>query len=236
MSMDAERLAELDRLQGRLGYRYKDKGLLNVALTHSSHANEMNLSMEQYNERLEFLGDAVLEMITSELLYNRFEEYPEGVLTKIRAGLVNGQALGRYARKLGLGRFLLVGKGEKISGGNERVSVLADALEAVIGSIYIDGGYREASKFVCRYIESSLQRLEASAFAPDCKTALQEKVQAKSGLRIEYRLKAQSGPDHDKTFRVQVYIGDVCYAEGIGKSKKEAEQEAAKKALRKLEG
>jgi len=236
LSTDPKRLAELHKLQTRLGYRYKKLDLLNTALTHSSYANERNLSMEHYNERLEFLGDAVLEMVTSEFLYKRFKEYPEGTLTQIRASLVRGQALGLYAKELNLGTFQLMGKGEEAGGGRERISILADTLEAVIGSIYIDGGYRKAWDFIIKYIESRIDKLTDDNYTRDYKTALQEKIQSKTGQRIEYRLAAQEGPDHDKTFHVQVYIGNKGFGEGIGKSKKEAEQDAAKRTLERLEG
>lgn len=231
-----KRLNKLCRLQKSLGYRYRNISFLNTALTHSSYANERNLSMEHYNERLEFLGDAVLEMITSEFLYNRFKQHPEGALTKIRASLVKGQALGSYAKELDLGSFLLMGRGEDTSGGRQRMSILADTLEAIIGSIYIDGGYEEARDFVVQYIEKRIERLTDRTHTGDYKTVLQEMVQAEGGQGIEYRLEGQMGPDHDKTFRVQVFLGGAFYGEGTGKSKKEAEQNAAKRALEKLEG
>ncbi len=231
----AKRLEELGILQSRLGYRYKEASLLNTALTHSSYANERNLSIEHYNERLEFLGDAVLEMVTSEFLYNRFKGHPEGALTKMRASLVRGDALGLYSSKLGLGDFLLMGKGEENTGGRKRASILADAFEAVIGSIYIDGGYQPARNFVLRYIEDRIDISADPIYARDHKTELQERVQASGGQAIEYRLTAQEGPDHDKTFRIQVCIGGEISGEGMGKSKKEAQQNAAKRALEKLE-
>lgn len=236
MRVKGPRLEELKKLQDRLGYRYKDIALLNCALTHSSYANEKGLPKSWHNERLEFLGDAVLEMITSEFLYREYTEYPEGTLTRMRAALVKGQALGLYAKELGLGKFLRIGRGEEQNGGRKRVSILADTLEAIIGSMYLDGGYAPARDFVLRYIRNKSKKRIDQSLADDYKTNLQEIVQASGRQEIEYRLVAQKGPDHDKTFRVRVLIGDRIYGEGDGKSKKEAEQRAAKMALEKLEG
>jgi ribonuclease-3 len=230
------RAEELKKLQDRLGYSFGDIGLLNTALTHSSYANEKGLPRDEYNERLEFLGDAVLQMATSEFLYNRFRDKPEGFLTKLRASLVRGQALGPYAAGLGLGDFLLMGKGEEASGGRKRESILADAFEAVVGSMYLDGGYAAARDFINRYINEKICRLPSGGLGTDFKTALQEKVQASGGQGVQYRLVSEEGPDHDKTFRVRVCIGNRAYGEGTGKSKKEAEQRAAKKTLERLEG
>jgi ribonuclease-3 len=235
LNIGKNRTQELGKLQDRLGYRFEDIGLLNIALTHSSYANEKDLPRDGYNERLEFLGDAVLEMVVSEFLYNRFREYPEGALTKLRASLVKGQALGPYAAGLGLGEFLLMGKGEEASGGRKRGSILADAFEAVVGSMYLDGGYPAARDFIIRYINERISRLPEGGFTTDFKTTLQEKVQASGGRSVQYRLVSEQGPDHDKTFRVRVCIGDKSYGEGVGKSKKEAEQMAAKKAIERLE-
>ncbi|HQD41198.1 MAG TPA: ribonuclease III [Bacillota bacterium] len=236
MRIKGPRLEELKKLQDRLGYRYKDIALLNCALTHSSYANEKGLGKDEYNERLEFLGDAVLEMITSEFLYNEFADCTEGTLTKMRAALVRGKALGQRARELGLGDFLQMGKGEDQNGGRSRISILADAFEAVIGSIYLDGGYAPAREFVLGYLQASARELAEQSLTGDYKTELQETVQASGHHAVEYRLVDQEGPDHDKTFRVRVLIGDRVYGEGTGKSKKEAEQNAAQKALERLEG
>jgi len=235
LNIDKTKYEQLEKLQDRLGYRFGDIGLLNTALTHSSYANEKGLSRDKYNERLEFLGDAVLQMATSEFLYSRFRVHPEGTLTKLRASLVKGQALGPYSARLGLGEFLLMGKGEETSGGREKESILADAFEAVVGSIYLDGGYPAARTFVIRYIKERISQMADGDFGADFKTALQEKVQAQEGLYIRYRLVSEQGPEHDKTFRVRVCIGSEDYGEGTGKSKKEAEQMAAKKALERLE-
>jgi ribonuclease-3 len=236
LKLDGRRLSDLSRLQKRLGYNFKDIGLLDAALTHSSYANEKSLPKDRYNERLEFLGDAVLEMITSEFLYKEFDKHPEGALTKMRAALVREQALEYYAQQLGLGVFLQIGRGEEQSGGRKRASILADAFEAVVGAVYLDGGYVPARVFVEKYIKNRAPKLTGQSIAGDYKTVLQERIQAEGGKPADYRLVAQEGPDHDRTFRVNVYIDDRVYGEGTGKSKKEAEQNAAKKALEKLEG
>lgn len=234
MGTDSLRSKELKELQRILKYSFKDIGMLNTALTHSSYANEKGMLRNQYNERLEFLGDAVLQMITSEYLYNKYEEYPEGILTKMRASLVMGQALGAYSGSLGLGRFLRMGKGEETSGGRERESILANAFEAVIGSMYLDGGYSPVKAFVIRYIDERLLQLTYGDPTLDYKTALQESIQSSGDGAIQYRLISEQGPDHDKTFHVSVYIDNRSHGEGTGKSKKEAEQRAAKKALEQL--
>ena len=234
MRAEETRSAELNKLQEVLGYRYKDESLLYAALTHSSYANEKGLPKSWHNERLEFLGDAVLEMITSEFLYREYTEYPEGTLTRMRAALVKGQAWA--VRQNWAGEIPADRQGEEQNGGRKRVSILADTLEAIIGSMYLDGGYAPARDFVLRYIRNKSKKRIDQSLADDYKTNLQEIVQASGRQEIEYRLVAQKGPDHDKTFRVRVLIGDRIYGEGDGKSKKEAEQRAAKMALEKLEG
>ncbi len=232
--MDDARLRGLKTLQKRLGYKFKDIKLLNAALTHSSYANEKNMARDEYNERLEFLGDAVLQMVASEYLYNKFEGCSEGVLTKMRASLVMGQALGTHGADLKLGNFLRMGKGEEMCGGGERPSVLADAFEAVIGAVYLDGGYFRAKTLIIRYIEGKLSQLIENNFNVDSKTMLQEDIQASGDNIVEYKVISQHGPDHDKTFHVGVYINNKLYGEGTGKSKKEAEQKAAGIALERL--
>ena len=224
----------MKEFQQTIGYFFKDVKLLNAALTHSSYANEKDLSIEEYNERLEFLGDAVLEMIASEYLFRKLQDYPEGMLTKIRASMVRRQVLVKYATSIGIGKFMLLGKGEEITGGRERVSILADAFEAVIGAIYLDGGYAPVRDFALRFINEKVVDFLEKNGVYDSKTCLQEKVQAESGKTIEYKLVDQWGPDHDKRFLVQVLIDSKVYGEGIGRSKKEAEQNAASKALEKL--
>ncbi len=234
VNIEKTRLKGLKTLQKRLGYDFKDIGLLNTALTHSSYANEKGMARNKYNERLEFLGDAVLQMTASEYLYNRFKECSEGVLTKIRASLVMGQTLGTHGVELGLGSFLRIGKGEELSGGRERISIITDAFEAVIGAVYLDGGYPAAKDFIVRYIDKNLTQLMEQDFNMDSKTLLQESVQSAGDWTIEYKVISQHGPDHDKTYHVRVYVNNKARGEGLGKSKKEAEQKAAKTALERL--
>jgi len=234
LNSQEKRLEELKEFQGKIGYFFKDIKLLNAALTHSSYANENGLSVCDYNERLEFLGDAVLEIVTSEYFYVQFPDYPEGMLTKIRAKVVQGKILAEYAAGISIGKFVLLGKGEESSGGRNRVSILADTFEAVAGAIYLDGGYLPARDFVLKFIVEEITDVGENNRYHDYKTYLQEKIQSQTGQSIEYRLVDECGPDHDKTFFIQVFIDDKIYGEGVGKSKKEAQQNAAREALEKL--
>lgn len=233
MGIKQDRMEELNKFQQKIGFFFKNTTLLNAALTHSSYANEEGLSINQYNERLEFLGDAVLEMIVSEFLFREFNDCPEGTLTKIRAALVRKQALAEYASGIGIGEFILLGKGEEVTGGRKRISILADAFEAVIGAIYLDGGYIPARDFTLNFIKDKAPNL-LKRNDYDSKTCLQEAVQAQGGKTVEYKLVNQWGPDHDKRFMVQVLVNNQVLGEGIGRSKKEAEQNAASKALEKM--
>lgn len=234
LKIDDCRLVKLKEFQNTIGYLFKDEKLLNAALTHSSYANEKGLPVQEFNERLEFLGDAVLEMLTSEHLYKQFPDYSEGILTRIRASVVRGRVLAEYAIELGMGEFLLLGKGENATGGRTRASILANVFEAVTGAIYLDGGYFPARDFVLKFINKRIIYYIENSFQYDNKTYLQEKIQSSTGKSIEYRLVDETGPDHDKTFFIQVFIDDKIYGEGVGKSKKEAEQNAAREALKKL--
>ena len=205
-------------------YTFKDISLLELALTHSSYANESKTHME-YNERLEFLGVAVLQLVTSEKLYTENPNMPEGKMSKQRAALVCEDALASYSRQIELGRFMLLGKGEENTGGRERPSVLADAFEAVIGAIFLDGGIEPAKKFIRRFLD------EAHLSVQDFKTMLQEIIQKNPGERLSYIVVAEDGPDHDKSFTVEVRLNSNPIGKGEGKSKKQAEQQAAKEAL-----
>ena len=221
----------LKELQNKINYRFRDEDLLMSALMHSSHTNEKHLPKFQCNERLEFLGDAVLELISSEFLFFEERNKPEGVLTKMRASMVCEPSLAFCAREIQLGDYLLLGKGEELTGGRYRDSVTSDALEALIGAIYLDGGFANAKEFIHHFV---LNDLENKQLFYDSKTILQEMVQANFEDRISYELVGEEGPDHSKTFSVQVSIGDACYGEGAGKTKKAAEQEAAYHAILKL--
>lgn len=219
----------MNRLQERIGYRYQDEKLLAIALTHSSYANESKGRLPS-NERLEFLGDAVLSIITADFLFTHFPDVPEGELTKRRASLVCEKALCGFAKELGLGDYLMLGRGEKHSGGAQRPSILADAFEAVIASIYLDGGMEKAREFVLRFVAREANDKKFLAFK-DYKTMLQEIIQQNPEEHLEYVLVGESGPDHDKHFVAEVRLNSNVLSRGGGRSKKDAEQEAARLAL-----
>ena len=210
--------------ENNIKYTFKNKSLLELALTHSSYANESRVHIE-YNERLEFLGDAVLQLVTSEKLYKENPNMPEGKMSKQRAALVCEEALSEYSKQIDLGRFMFLGKGEENTGGRERPSVLADAFEAVIGAIFLDGGIEPAKKFIRRFLD------DAHHYNQDFKTLLQEIIQKNPGERLSYVVVGESGPDHDKSFTVEVRLNSNPIGTGTGKSKKQAEQQAAKEAL-----
>lgn len=216
-------------LEKLIGYRFAKPELLLEALSHSSYANE-NKKAFSSNERLEFLGDSVLSIVVSSHLFEHFQHLPEGELTKIRASLVCEKSLFQFAMQLGLGHFLLLGKGEENTGGRERPSTLADAFEAVIAAIYLDGGMEKAKDFVLRFLPDDVILKNGGAFH-DYKTVLQEIIQKNPEERVEYTLKSQSGPDHSKQFTVQVCLNSNVIGEGTGRSKKQAEQMAAREAL-----
>lgn len=219
----------MKELEEKIGYRYKDPALLRMAVTHSSYANESK-GRVACNERLEFLGDSVLGMIVADYLFSHCPNVPEGGLSKQRAELVCEKALCRFAKEIDLGEYILLGKGEKHTGGEERPSILADAFEAVIASIYLDGGIGCAKKFVLRFIKKALEEQKPRAFR-DYKTMLQEVVQQNPEERLEYVLVGESGPDHDKHFVAEVRLNSNVLSRGGGRSKKEAEQQAAREAL-----
>ena len=217
-----------EKLEAVLSYHFKDRGLLRTALTHSSYANECMTGALKDNERLEFLGDAVLEAVTSDELFRRYPQEPEGALSKRRVALVCEQNLDRCARQFGLQDYLYLGKGEEKTGGRRRASVISDAMEALIGAVYLDGGYDAASSVIRRLI---LEVQLPQAVYQNDKSALQELLQADGSVRIEYRADGSSGPDHDKTYYVNLYVNGEKIARGSGHSKKAAEQQAAHKAL-----
>ena len=213
---------QLKELEEKISYHFQDKHLLAQALTHSSYANEHRLDHNHCNERLEFLGDAVLEIVTSDFLYHKYTEKPEGDLTKIRASIVCEPTLAYCAEAINLGSYLFLGKGEDATGGRNRNSVVSDAMEAVIGAIYLDGGFTNAKEFIHRFI---LTDLENKKLFYDSKTILQEIVQADMEEGISYHLIKEEGPDHNKSFTVEVKIGETVYGTGSGRTKKAAEQE-----------
>ena len=198
------------------------------ALTHSSFTNEQKINKLKNYERLEFLGDAVLELVSSEFLFRQHPGLPEGELTKQRASMVCEPSLAFCAKDLELGRFMLLGKGEETTGGRHRDSITSDAMEAVIGAIYLDGGMSPATEFINRFV---LSDLEDKKLFYDSKSNLQELVQGRLKKNVTYELLEESGPEHDKTFRVSVRMDDRCLGTGAGRTKKAAEQQAAYKAL-----
>ena len=217
-------------LMSVIGYEFHDIDLLNMALTHSSYTNEQKQNPLTCYERLEFLGDAVLQIVSSDYLYRNFPDLPEGRLSKARASLVCEQALNICAQQLGLGEYLRLGKGEASCGGRNRVSILADVVEAIIGAIYLDSDLDEAKAFIYRTV---LKNPEERMVMKDFKTTLQELAQ-KNVATLRYELTGMTGPDHDRTFEIAVYYNEEFLGSGIGKSKKAAEQEAASKALKEL--
>ena len=223
----------MERLEQALGYSFRDRTLLETALTHSSYANEIHRGHLGCNERLEFLGDALLGMVTAQRLYCRFPRMPEGRMTRLRAELVCEQSLAAVARTLELGRCLLLGRGEEQTGGRLRPSILADAVEAVLAAVYCDGGLAETEKLIDRFILADLET-RAAMDTTDYKTELQELLQRRGSVRIRYRITDESGPDHDKTFTAQVLLEEEPIGSGSGRSKKEAEQAAARTALAEL--
>ncbi len=224
-------MLDLKEFQKTIGYEFKNEQLLRQALTHSSYANEKHLKKLSDNERLEFLGDAVLELTSSEFLFSHYPKLTEGQLTKMRASIVCEPTLAMCTEEMHLGDYLFLGKGEDQTGGRHRKSVLSDALEAVIGAIYLDGGFANAKEFVHKYI---LTDIEHKHLFYDSKTILQEVVQGEHE-QLTYVLLDEQGPDHDKTFTVGVLIGRKEISTGTGHTKKAAEQEAAYKALLMLE-
>lgn len=223
----------MEKLEEKLGYTFQNRALLENALTHSSYANENKHTGAQSNERLEFLGDSVLGMVTADYLYRVHPDLPEGDLTRTRAALVCEGSLVEVAQQLELGTYLKLGKGEDAGGGRERPSIVADAVEAVLAAVYLDGGIGSARKIIQRFI---LDREEEKSGSRDYKTALQELVQRESGQVLAYRLVGSTGPDHAKRFQVEVELNGAPVGAGEGRSKKEAEQMAARAAISRLKG
>ncbi len=217
-------------LEEKIGYTFRDFSLLKRAMMHSSYTNERHLEKYKCNERLEFLGDAVLELVSSEYLFRESPKVSEGELTKTRASMVCEPSLAQCARDIELGKYLLLGKGEEATGGRNRDSITSDAMEALIGAIYLDGGFTNAKEFIHRFI---LTDLEDKKLFYDSKTILQEIVQAEN-REISYHLVREEGPDHNKSFYVEALIGGVSFGSGKGRTKKAAEQQAAYEAILKL--
>lgn len=217
--------------ENEIGYTFNDKIYIQIALTHSSFANEHKEF--KFNERLEFLGDSVLGLVVSDYLFNKRRDLPEGKLTKLRANVVCEESLSAVARKLNIGKYLFLGKGEKYTGGRNRDSILADATEAIIAAIYLDGGFEKAKEFILFNLGDTLNKTIDGNIFRDYKTILQEIIQSKNG-KLSYKLLEERGPDHDKEFEMQVKSGNKVLGVGKGKNKKEAEKNAAKAALKNM--
>ncbi len=218
-----------------IGYVFKNKKLIEEALTHSSYANENKNRNMQFNERMEFLGDSVLSLVISEYIFLKLPTLPEGELTKIRAKVVCETSLADVAQSIELGKHIMLGRGEELTGGRNRLSILADGFEAVLASIFLDSNFEVAKEFILRIMEDKIEEGVNGEILIDYKTKLQEKVQAKTKSKLSYLIYNEEGPDHNKTFFVEVRLKDVVLGRGTGSNKKEAEQKAAKEAIKKEE-
>lgn len=226
-----ERLA-IEPLEKIIGYTFKNKTLLKESFIHRSYINENYKLGLMHNERLEFLGDAVLELIVTDFLFHKYKDEDEGILTSYRAALVNAQIIGEIARDIGMNSFIMLSKGEmKDDNTKARTIILADTFEAVIGAIYLDGGYAHAKDFISRTILVKTEEVVRKGLFKDAKSMIQELAQEHVGVTPSYRVIDEIGPDHDKRFRIGVYFGETCVAEGKGKSKQEGEQAAARAGL-----
>ena len=224
-------MRKLEELEKKIGYRFRDFSYLEHAMRHSSFCNEQKMNRLHNNERLEFLGDAVLELVSSEFLYLNYPTMPEGEATRKRASMVCEQTLALCAKEIDLGSYLYLGKGEELTGGRDRASVTSDALEALIGAIYLDGGFTSAKEFVEKFV---LNGIEEKQLFFDSKTIFQEMMQSITTEPIHYELVKEEGPDHCKSFSVALYVGERLAGEGTGRSKKTAEQAAAYDAIKKI--
>lgn len=218
----------LENLEENIGYHFKNKELLKNALTHTSYAYEHHVAS---NEKLEFLGDSILEFVSSEFMYNKYTNLKEGEMTKVRATVVCEESLYKIAKLHNFSDFLLLGKSEVMTGGNKRPAILADSVEAVIAAIFIDGGLEEAKRFIIKNLDKEIDIATKNVGKKDYKTVLQEELQKNGDVKIEYTIIKETGPDHDKRFEAEVSLNGKVLATGKGKSKKEAEMQAAKKAI-----
>ena len=221
----------MEKKKKKIGYEFQNKELLKKALTHTSYAYEKNV---ESNEKLEYLGDSILEFITSKYLYFQYPNLTEGEMTKVRATVVCEKSLHKIAKLHDFSDFLYLGKSEQLSGGKNRPAILADSVEAVIAAIYLDGGIEPAEKFIIENLKKEIAEATKHVGSKDHKTVLQEKLQIHGDVKIEYEITKETGPDHDKSFEAQVKCNGKILAKGTGKSKKEAEMQAAKKALNNL--
>lgn len=223
---------DINKVEESIGYKFKNKDLLINALTHTSYAHENN---KESNEKLEFLGDSILEFVSSKYIYNKYPNLQEGEMTKVRATVVCEESLYKIAKSHGFGEFLFLGRSEVKTGGKNRPAILADSVEAVIAAIYLDAGLEEAQKFIIENLKEPIEIASKHVGQKDYKTVLQEKLQKHGEVEIKYTILKETGPDHDKTFEAQVECCHKKLAIGVGKSKKSAEMEAARKALENIE-
>jgi len=230
ITIDPVRLKQLNELENAIGYSFKDISILDNALTHSSHVASRS-DFLLHNERLEFIGDSILDMIISLHLYRRCKSSPEGSLTRFRAVIVCEQSLYNAANRLNLGRYMLMSRGEENTGGRNRTSILADAFEALIAAIYLDGGIKKAKAFILEKLEETIKAAVESRIFSDYKSFLQEHIQKKNSGKLSYKLLKEEGPDHDKIFEVALYLNNTMIGSGTGHSKKDAQQAAAKAAI-----
>lgn len=228
-------MPDIGELQNKLGFRFNDQSLLIQALTHRSYLNENPETVHSDNERLEFLGDALLDFVTAEYLYDRFPKMHEGDLTSLRAALVKSSTLAHFSRQIGLGKYLLLGHGEVASGGRNRRPLLCAAFESLVGAILLDKGLTIAQTFILSFIEPTLEDVTTNELDKDAKSELQELSQGQWQLTPAYQTVSEEGPDHAKEFTVEVLIGDEVFGRGIGRNKQMAAQRAARQALRQLE-
>lgn len=228
------RLQKVQNLMTKLGYTWRTPELLATAMTHTSYANENKHKALDNNQRLEFLGDAVLELVVSDYLFNRFTDYPEGSLTKIRAAVVCEPSLAKAAERLDLGEYLLLGKGEERSGGRQRPAALADAFESLVGALFLDQGLETTRSFILENLMETINLYSQGAHAGDYKSELQEFVQQFTDNELNYEILDEVGPDHNKTFTAGVFFRNEIWGQGVGRTKKEAEQSAAQEALNKM--
>ena len=222
---------KIEKLEKDIGYKFNDKRLLKKALTHTSYAYEHNV---ESNEKLEFLGDSILEFISSEYIYENYSNLKEGEMTKVRATVVCESSLYKIAKKHNFNEYIYIGKSEKLSKGNEKPAILADSVEAIIAAMYIDGGIEAAKEFIIKNLKEEIKIATTHVGLKDYKTVLQEKLQKHGNIKITYKIINETGPDHEKTFEAEVEVEGKKLANGIGKSKKQAEMEAAKKALSQM--
>lgn len=233
--MEPARRKALRELEKSLHARFRRLGLLDEALSHSSFVNELPEQKRAHYEKLEFLGDAVLELVISHELFDNYPMYYEGQLTKLRAAVVSKTTLAKVAKKVGIAPYIRLGKGEELGGGRRRNSLLADAMEAVIGAIYLDAGLKSARKFVMRHFSEEIENLDHDQHKMDYKSILQEITQSRFQTLPKYTVLNESGPPHERTYEVLLTIEDESYATGQGRNKKEAQQKAACEALKKLQ-